>query len=380
LNGNRQRGFTLLELMISIVIGAIVVLAAVALASHEVRTLGTSSQVLEMSQGGRAVIDMIADDVTNAGSGLGYNINSEFQGVEPPPIGAGFPADQRPITLSEGGLTFTDDLVINVADGATASIVQVFPGAGFLICSPGPDEAVFGGSGAPERVIIRDAYGLAARSAILNVLNGSVACPDPNLCMAGEALLPGLGCSSVTITEELVGGWDSDMVGGMPGAAGDPVATPLSQFNHGMVIGNFRQVTWYVDANLGPGRLRRAVTGVDAACVLDVDSPTCGPIAAEGVESLQFAVFTQNAPGMAWARVPPGPITNFQPLRVDIELAMRSRTADINNQPHDPARLRLEAGQCIPGTCNSTTLRREVFRTSIEIKNSGYMRLNGGSS
>lgn len=360
------RGFTLIEMMISVVLGALIVLAAVAFASHEVRTLALSNQVLELSQMGRAVTDMIGEDLTNAGMGVGYEADGTFGGLTLGTVtraGGTFDSTNRAITV-DGVATTTDDLVVAMADGATASIVVMpgrpsagrgFPGA-VQVCAPGPAEVGFQ---VDERVLARDAFGLAAASFYVTRLT-------PTACAADVTCTGGGGCVDVELEGDPLQ-WTSDAT------AAD------ADYARGQLIGNFRQVVWFVDPTRA-GRLRRYVATRD---VVDCSARTCGAIVAEGVESLQFRVWARETTGV-WTDVTGTTgVDDNRPLRVDLEIAMRSRTADTNNTLHDPARLLLEttgAPVCIPGTCAQTLLRREVFRSTSELKNSGYMRLNGGAS
>lgn len=360
-----QRGFTLIEMMISVVLGSLIVLAAVAFASHEVRTLARSSQVLEVSQVGRAVIDMIGDDLTNAGMGVGYRADGTFAGIQlgvTNRAGGTFVSNNRPVTI-DGVATTTDDLVLALADGATSSIVEApsgdLAGAAVTVCAPAAGEIGFNDE---ERVLVRDAFGLAATSYYIEAV-GVTGCPVGVTCQAG-------GCLNVLLAADPAQ-WESDAT------ASD------ADYARGQLIGNFRQVVWHVEPS-GTGRLRR-FTVTDDLPPPDCSGFACGAVVADGVESLQFRVRARNPISNDWTDLTAAPaINDNRALRVDIEIAMRARTRDINNQLHDAASLMLEsrlgAPVCIPGGCAKTLVRREVFRTTVEIKNSGFMRLSGGAS
>src|SRR5689334_1424427 len=77
-----RRAFTMVELMVGLVLGSIVILGAVAFAGHEVRVMGKGNQALEMSQVGRAAMDLLVADIINAGAGVGYRADGTFSGVE----------------------------------------------------------------------------------------------------------------------------------------------------------------------------------------------------------------------------------------------------------------------------------------------------------
>ena len=368
-----RRGFTLIEMMIGVVVGAIIVLAAVAFAGQEARTLATSNQVLELGQVGRVALGMIADDVTNAGMGVGYMADGTFAGVNTRGVvdsalddielaGGVFNTRNRAINVS-GVATTTDDLVVSVADGATATIVGAptgsLAGANVTVCAPGPGDLTFS---AGERVIARDAFGLAAASYVLTNVAAAAPCPGDVDCVAS-----GSRCVDLTVGADTYQ-WTSDATADTAG------------FMRGQIVGNFRQVVWYVDPTQS-GRLRRYT--VDPAVAPGACAGfACGAIVADGVESLQFRVRAFATPG-GWQDVSGAPIATNDPLRVDLELVIRARTADSSNKLHDPARLLLEsragAPVCLPAACGTQTLvRREVYRTSVEVKNSGFMRLTAG--
>lgn len=370
-----RRGFTLIEMMIGVVVGSIIVLAAVAFAGQEARTLATSNQVLELGQVGRVALGMIADDVTNAGMGVGYRADGTFVGINTTGVvngavddielaGGAFNTRNRAINVG-GVATITDDLVIAVADGATATIVGApagsLAGANVTVCAPGPNDLSFS---AGERVIARDAFGLAAASYVLVNVGAAVGCPADVSCEGS-----GNQCVDLTVGADTYQ-WTSDADADTAG------------FMRGQLVGNFRQVVWYVDPTQS-GRLRRYTVdpGVaPGACA----GFTCGAIVADGVESLQFRVRAFATPG-GWQDVTAAAIQNNDPLRVDLELVIRARTQDSSNKLHDPARLLLEsvggAPVCLPAACATQTLvRREVYRTSVEVKNSGFMRLTAGGA
>jgi prepilin-type N-terminal cleavage/methylation domain-containing protein len=370
----QRRGFTLIEMMIGVVVGSIIVLAAVAFAGQEARTLATSNQVLELGQVGRVALGMIADDVTNAGVGVGYRADGTFVGINTTGVvngaaddielaGGAFNTRNRAINVA-GVPTITDDLVVAVADGATATIVGAptgsLAGANVTVCAPGPNDLQFS---AGDRVIARDAFGLAAASYVLNDAADPAPCPADVQCLGSGQ------CVDLTVGADVYQ-WTSDATADNAG------------FMRGQLIGNFRQVVWYIDPTQS-GRLRRYT--VDPAVAPGACAGfACGAIVAEGVESLQFRVRAFATPG-GWQDVTGAAVQNNDPLRVDLELVVRARTQDSSNKLHDPARLLLEsivgAPVCLPADCNAQTLvRREVFRTSVEVKNSGFMRLTSGGA
>lgn len=70
----RERGFTLIEMMVAMALGLVVLSAAVQLYSQGVNATWTISQRAEMQQDFRAAADMLTRDLSLAGSGLGNNV------------------------------------------------------------------------------------------------------------------------------------------------------------------------------------------------------------------------------------------------------------------------------------------------------------------
>ena len=68
--------------MVGLACALIVLLGAVAFAHYEMRTLGISRDNLEMTQVGRMSLDLLLDDLANAGAGIGYNESGQFAGFE----------------------------------------------------------------------------------------------------------------------------------------------------------------------------------------------------------------------------------------------------------------------------------------------------------
>jgi hypothetical protein len=87
------------------------------------------------------------------------------------------------------------------------------------------------------------------------------------------------------------------------------------------------------------------------------------------------------APG-AWVNVGQGPLTNPTPgeapprMRVDVEIVVRAEGTDVKTHPQ--VTLRLRDGFCAPTPCNAGSpeidyTERRAYRTSVEIKNAGFM-------
>lgn len=367
-----RRGFTLIELMVGIALGSLIVMAAVGFAGHQVTTLGRSNQVLEMTQVGRAALDMIADDVLHAGVGVGYQSDGTFAGIVTTGSyirnGVTFDGDNRAITLNEGNAmvaTTTDDLSLMLADGEEITIVAFDPGAQTgQICAPA-DGGVRLFENPTAKVVLRDQFGLAARSALMTTTSpvpsaGSTACQNGASCEVNGATV---GCMDVQFVADPLTLFETD------------AAAINANYEGGSIASNFRQVTWFVSAlPSGRSELRR-VSSDDPLCAGMAD-PNCGTVIAEDVDAIHFRVSTFTAG--AWVDVTNlgAAILTRDPIRVDLELVVRARAADIEGRPHNLPSFVLEGNLCEFGgaaPCGTSVVERSVFRTSVELKNSGYM-------
>ena len=75
LNNNRdsrksERGFTLIEMLISILITLIVMASVFALLTRGQRAFQREPEIADLQQSARAVLDMVSRDVLQAGNGL----------------------------------------------------------------------------------------------------------------------------------------------------------------------------------------------------------------------------------------------------------------------------------------------------------------------
>lgn len=368
----KRRGFTLIELMVGIALGSLIVMAAVGFAGHQVTTLGRSNQTLEMTQVGRAALDMIADDVLHAGVGVGYQSDGTFAGIVTTGSflrnGVTFDGDNRVITLNEGNgmvATTTDDLSLMLADGEEITIVAFDPGAQTgQICAPA-DGGVRLFENPTAKVVMRDQFGLAARSALMTTTTpvpsaGTTACQNGASCEVNGATV---GCMDVQFVADPQTLFETD------------AAAINANYEGGSIASNFRQVTWFVSAlPSGRSELRR-VSSDDALCAGLAD-PNCGTVIADDVDAIHFRVYTFTAG--AWVDVTNAGIAilSRDPIRVDLELVVRARAADIEGRPHNMPTFVLEGNLCEFGgaaPCGTSVVERAVFRTSVELKNSGYM-------
>ncbi|MCC7383004.1 MAG: prepilin-type N-terminal cleavage/methylation domain-containing protein [Deltaproteobacteria bacterium] len=341
-----RAGFTLVEVMVSAAISAFVIAGVFAFSAQEARLLGSTGEHLDLFQAGRATLTVLEDDLRHAGGGIGQSHDGTFFGITHGNFaadGVSFNSRNHAITL-EAGTTVTDDIIVMSAVGGQASIANYNSGGALEICA---------GSGIQdnELVVLRTPDSLSARSVVVHGVAAKA-------CTAGVCVS---GCEGMTFDGDLTYLSDS-------GAA-------TTDYNGGEISGQLRRVVWFVEASdpdhPGIGSLRRAIFDNTHTCTARDQS--CGDLIAENVESLQLQLWQWNTTTSAWVNVTNSALRPDERIRVDIELVIRARISD--DREHDPAPLRLEPGTCIPACNTKDRIRREVFRTSVEIKNSGRMAL-----
>lgn len=372
----RQRGLTLLELIVGVFIAIFLTAAAVAFAAHETRLMGISRDKLDVSQASRAAIDLLVSDLSMAGGGVGFDETGAFQGLNigpffvgscgfnltgsaltfapgtPPPPGSHTPINLR--TVGPQGTrplqysTRTIDILLRYADGAYATIAN-YGGAGGQFCmSPGTRY------GPNELVLLRDETGTRFTGGQITTNNGVVPCIWGN-CVNG--------CVDFTIA---------------PGSIlNSSVTSPGVNYVGGEIAGGYKEVVWFVASDGADGTLRRAV--------FDQPNPTCtardntlGGAVAENVETIQVQLyqFITN-PALAnppqWVHMGQRGLSGRDRYRtrLDVEVVMRTRRT--SDAPKMPIPYMLQANLCAPNTGACTQpqdfAERRAYRTSVEIRN-----------
>ena len=380
-----QRGVTLIELMVGFTIAILLTLAAVSFAAHETRLMGISRDRLDLAQASRAAIDLLADDLRQAGAGVGYQVDGTFAGLRLDNFtfgGIGFNPDGGPATpagppLSTGPGVFanltvssvgniatnqreapggnftvqTTDIGIITANGAYATIADYNAAGAGMFCDA-PTNTFENG----EIVVIRSQSSLDAFTAAINV-GATVACNVAN----GHSCV--LGCRAFTFATN-------------PTFASD-AAAPNRVYLGGEIAGGVQSIAWFAVADNGVGTLRRIV--FDGAAVCGGRNNTCGSRVVDNVEALIAQAWTFDQETGVWQNAGQIPVNVPNRIRVDVELVVRSRKS--SERPTAPVAMNLmpTPNNCVPttGACNAAQdygLRR-VIRTSVEIKNSGRMAL-----
>ena len=375
-----QRGLTLVELLVGTFIALTLTAAAVAFALHETRLMGASRDKLVISQTTHAALDLIAEDVAEAGTGIGYDAAGNFAGLMLGTFAVGgctYNPVPNTLTLTEVGdqnavgstydLPITD-LGIRYANGNYASIADY-------------DETTSSGQhcqdidfgdvwfAANELVVLRSEYAIDAMTVLINsgAQQGSTAY---SACREYECNTTPARCVDFTFALEPTPSWVSD-----------PTATTRG-YRRGEIHGGYREVIWYIEpaADLGHalGSLRRATFGTAASPSTCADRLGSGVEVATYVETFLIQPYTFNELTGVWERwTVAGPINNDRRIRVDMELVVRSESPAAAPQP-DPVLRLTSPVACIPaGSCGASTDygRRYVYRTSVHVKNSGRVRM-----
>ncbi len=343
-SAKRRRGMTLIELMVSMTVGLFVLAAAVAVTTDHGRVLGRTTTRLDMHQSGRLAIELLSQDLRHAGIGVGYRPDGSFAGLVRGNFavagGATFVGNDRQVDLASGTL-MTDDIGIRQASGAMRTIAA-FSSASAEICS---------GSGFAQGdvVVLMSRAGLHARTVTVGPLS-------PSACSRGTCVS---GCESFSFTAD--NSYVSD------------AAAPAADYAEGEVTGDYQHVVWFVTPDAqGLGHLQRAE--VTAATVCTAADLSCGGTVAQGVESLQMAVWQWDAATSQWVeRTNAAQIDSRDRIRVDLELVVRGGRADDLGVANSSIQMELN-NQCAPAPCGATDkIRRWATRSSVEIRNSGRM-------
>jgi len=347
----RRAGFTLIEVLVGITIGLFLTAAAVTFVRFETRLMGINTERLDMQQAGRASLDLIASDVQLAGLGMTLDGNNDFPGL----LTGTFNIDAVPfgpsaLTLESGDPnpgTYTVpifDFGVRFAAGEQASIVGWDVTTKQMRICDHPALDVEDG----DTIIVRDEQYLSSRA----VKVGGYAAVTNCRCAQG--------CIDFT--------WSDP----------DPTQTFTSyvgadtlDYNLGAAFTDYSTVVYFMlDQGAGTNRasLRRAQFDPDNAGNCIARDGTCGVEMARDVEALAFQVWGFDTVAAQWALVPPGnPIPGDQKLRVDIELVTRSRQE--GDGVKEPVQSNILGATFPPG--GPDRIEREVFRTSVEIKNVG---------
>jgi len=287
----RNKGFSLLEMMIAMALGAVVMAAAVEKFSKSVKGTFIVSQRAEMQQDFRAAATMLTKDASMAGSGMGNNVQIAL------PSGTGilpvYGCDQIPKCYINGGaVAYPTQLVggVNVP-----YLYGLMPGWKFgptLNGAAGPTDALTVVNA--DTTFLLACYDVKVTNATLVrftlpvplhqtcVLPPSLVAPqdvdDPavgltpgDLVQLQVTLGVGLGATSSTVLGEVTNvtkvsatQWDVAFAAGDPLRMNQPAAPAGSLFQiiGGTGSGNrINVISYYIDNSIVPARLMRQTSG-----------------------------------------------------------------------------------------------------------------------
>jgi len=337
----RTAGFTLIEMLVSLAIGAFVAAAAVTFAGDQIRLLDRTESQLGAQQEGRAVIDLVARELRSAGLGVGYTVDGRFAGLRR----GDFAVYGGGLFQSNGGEVdgrATDDLGMRFAKGDVRTISNYTRGVAGQVCA--------GGDFAPDDlVLLMSRNGRTAHTARLGAIN-------PDACQGTQC---SEGCETFSFAFEEGYETGSDAL--------------TATYREGELFGDYREVVYFV-ANDSEGRshLRRAEISVAQPCAGRDDG--CGVEVGQQVEALQVRVWLFDELTGNWLDITDRTnIDEVGPVRVDLELVAR---ADAATTDQVEVRSALDPAACYPAPCGSRDeVPREVFRTSIDVRNAGRMQI-----
>ena len=366
--------------MVGFTIAILLTLAAVSFAASETRLMGISRERLDLEQSSRAAIDLIAEDLKQAGSGIGYRADGTFAGLlldrfevngvtfnpdggDPTEfnpgegVGPGARAEiELPLYMEREVLgdtydSVTTDIGILTANGAYATIQAFNFGGSGVFCRSA--ETFFREN---EIVVLRSQSSLDGFTARIE-LRGNDPCDTTN----------GHDCVNGCTTFDYVAN---------PIFVSDPTADQRSYLG-GEIAGGVKTIVWFIVADGGGTTLRRAIFDDRFNC--DGRNALCGNVVVNNIESMVAQAWTFSRENGVWTNAGQVPIATNDRIRVDVEMVIRGRKAGTRMRMPVALNLLPNGINCIPnnGNCNEPADfgQRTVIRTSVEIKNSGEMSL-----
>ncbi|MBI3474557.1 MAG: prepilin-type N-terminal cleavage/methylation domain-containing protein [Acidobacteria bacterium] len=348
----RNQGFTLLEMMIAMALGAVVLAAAVEMFSKSLGATWLVSQRAEMQQDFRAAANMLTKDASMAGSGMGNNVQVALpsgNGVQVPVYGC----DQTPKCYINGSaVAYPTQVVggvnvpymyglmpgsqfgpiINAAAGATDVLTVVNADTNFLLSC----YSVSVTSATVVKFTLNNP--LPVTCIVPAPLTAPQAINDPVMGLTPGDLVQfqvtigaGAGATSSTVVGEVTNvtqtsanTWDVAFAAGDPLRMNQPTAAAgsIKQIVGGAGSGTrINVISYYIDNSIVPPRLMRQTSG---------HSPI--PVA-ENVVFLQFsydlynfntgAVLTEQADGGKSQNLTPNQITKINIMHMSINSTLQ---------------------------------------------------------
>ncbi|MDA2918973.1 PilW family protein [Desulfobacterota bacterium AH_259_B03_O07] len=195
------KGFTVLELMVSVAIFSLMITGMAAALFQQQRQFNLTQDAVDMDQTGRAVLDYIATEIRNAGARQGKTFSLDFEnggsGVLPEPC--------EDNTLDSGTVTTPPDCLEvytwDITKGQKGNDLPSVP-ADVIVFSPGPPLVLTlpdtwflddtGNPRTPPLIETEDIIGVRSRLNLCNpdpAVNADKCITDPELCTECAAIL-----------------------------------------------------------------------------------------------------------------------------------------------------------------------------------------------
>lgn len=347
----RNKGFTLLEMMIAMALGAVVMAAAVEMFSKSVRGTWLVTQRAEMQQDFRAAANMLTKDASMAGAGMGNNVQIAL------PSGTGvlpvYGCDQIPKCYINGGaVAYPTQLVGGVNVPYLYGLMAGWKFGPTLNAAAGPTDALTVVNA--DTTFLLGCYDVTVTSSVLvrftlpvplhptcvlppplvapqDVDNPQVGLTPGDLVQFQVTIGAGAGATSSTVLAEVTNvtkisatQWDVAFAAGDPLRMNQPAAAAgsVKQIVGGTGSANrINVISYYIDNSIVPPRLMRQTSG-----------HTPIPLA-ENVAFLQFsydlynsntgAVLTDQSDGGASQNLTPNQITKINIKHMSINSTLQ---------------------------------------------------------
>lgn len=342
---SRRRGFTLLELVFAIAIGAVVVAGLYSVFRMQMRSFVTQDLQMEMHQNGRMALDILSRTARMAGYGTGGGVTRGMFGD------AGVPDDTLPAVIAYNGTGPNGSDAVTLVSMDPALVVNTNESA-----PPACDTSVLH----TDPTVLHNAARIAQFQA-----NELLLCYDYAGIGAFRSYLWTLAAAGNATSGDFTvsPNTQADYIADCSGTTNLPVV---------MVCSRGEVATFYIDANdadgIGPGSADHPVLMMD----LDFESPDADDVpVVDNVEDLQVAYCLESATGntdcsqgSAWQdTIASADVDDIYMMR--ISLVIRSSRPDLNSTfvGQRPA---LEDN---PGAGTTDNYYRQVVTTEVMVRN-----------
>ncbi|MBK6690504.1 MAG: prepilin-type N-terminal cleavage/methylation domain-containing protein [Deltaproteobacteria bacterium] len=379
-----RRGFTLIEMMVAIGVGAVVLAAIFSLAVQQMQSYTEGAAVAELHSSSRVVFESLTRDLRNAGAGTSF-----YAGAPIAVLGA----NERLAVRDNNDGTSRGIPAIRIVNGVTTP-ADVMPGSDAIALLRITSLTTW----LEDRVPPNPGAGVPYEVGDFNVIAGCAAADG--MVLISDSSRSTSEAESMVLALDRVASIAQSALVFSNGFGIDPSDTNRTSDRSvppaGMAVGSrvmcVQPVTYWLDVQ---GRLRlfqstRANPGGTATAMglnpgqVPLD-PGTDAVLSEGVEDLQFAVFmSAAAPGVLannWAYVPGLALANEAELaeaRV-VRTSVLMRTASTPKTSGGPSRIAqledhvltqpAQPGCRTPATCYDPSYRRKALTFTAELRN-----------